>query len=269
MSRLPLRRRRARRARSPTTAWRAGFSASSCRAGDEAWLAHLLRTLDQLDAESRRGFAFNCLTKLFRCASACGRISTTPIPRALFDHCKTRYSKARRAAARLRALRVHHPGAQGVKPLVIFGAGDIAEVAHFYFTNDLKARIAAFTVDAAYLKRGPVLRLAGGAFRAARRAQFRPPRHDAFVALSYAKVNAVRAQKCAAVKAGGYRLATYVSKQGEHLAGLQAGRELLHPRGQYPAAVRADRQQRHPLERQPHRPPRAPRRPTVSSPPTW
>ena len=73
-----------------------------------------------------------------------------------------------------------------MKPLVIFGAGEIAEVAHFYFTHDLNARIAAFTVDAEYLKEDTVLRLAGGAFRGAGRA-IRPAEHDAFVALSYAK----------------------------------------------------------------------------------
>ena len=39
-----------------------------------------------------------------------------------------------------------------MKPLVIFGAGEIAEVAHFYFTHDARASVTAFTVDAQYLK---------------------------------------------------------------------------------------------------------------------
>ncbi len=38
-----------------------------------------------------------------------------------------------------------------MKPIVIFGAGDIAQLAHFYFTRDGGREVAAFTVDPAYL----------------------------------------------------------------------------------------------------------------------
>jgi sugar O-acyltransferase (sialic acid O-acetyltransferase NeuD family) len=109
-----------------------------------------------------------------------------------------------------------------VKPLVIFGAGEIAEVAHFYFTHDLKADIAAFTVDAEYLKAARFCGLPVVPFEQLA-AQFPPAEHDAFVALSYAKVNAVRAQKCAAVKASGYRLATYVSSKASVWPGFKPG----------------------------------------------
>ena len=36
-----------------------------------------------------------------------------------------------------------------MKPLVIFGTGDIARLAHFYFTHDSPHDVVAFTVDAA------------------------------------------------------------------------------------------------------------------------
>ena len=36
--------------------------------------------------------------------------------------------------------------------IVIFGAGDIARLAHFYFTNDSKHEVVAFTVDTEFLK---------------------------------------------------------------------------------------------------------------------
>ena len=39
-----------------------------------------------------------------------------------------------------------------MKPVLIFGAGEIAEVAHYYFTRDTRNPVAGFTVDAAYLK---------------------------------------------------------------------------------------------------------------------
>ena len=38
----------------------------------------------------------------------------------------------------------------GVANIVIFGAGDIARLAHFYFSTDSEHTVVAFTVDAAY-----------------------------------------------------------------------------------------------------------------------
>ena len=38
-----------------------------------------------------------------------------------------------------------------LKKLVIFGAGQTAEVAHFYFSNDSAYDVAGFTVDAEYI----------------------------------------------------------------------------------------------------------------------
>ncbi|MEM9023037.1 MAG: transferase, partial [Bacteroidota bacterium] len=34
--------------------------------------------------------------------------------------------------------------------LVLFGAGDIARLAHYYFTNDSEHEVVAFTVDRQY-----------------------------------------------------------------------------------------------------------------------
>jgi len=109
-----------------------------------------------------------------------------------------------------------------VKPLVIFGAGDIAEVAHFYFTHDVRREVAAFTVDAAYLKDSNFCGLPVVAFEEAQR-RFPAANHDVFVAMSYAKVNAVRAQKCADAKAGGYALATYLSSKATVWPGFKPG----------------------------------------------
>jgi SAM-dependent methyltransferase len=61
-------------------------------ASNEAWLAHVLRTLDQIDAGSRRGFAFNCLTR-YSDPDRMQDYLYYADPGALFDHCKTRYSK--------------------------------------------------------------------------------------------------------------------------------------------------------------------------------
>lgn len=109
-----------------------------------------------------------------------------------------------------------------MKPVLIFGAGEIAEVAHFYFTRDTSIPVAGFTVDAAYLKESRFCGLPVVPFEEAH-TSFAPGAHDLFVALSYAKINAVRAQKCAEGKARGYRLATYVSSKASVWDGFQPG----------------------------------------------
>lgn len=61
-------------------------------AGDAEWNAHILRTLDDIDAASRRGFAFNCLTS-YSDAERMRDYLYYADPRALFDHCKRRYAR--------------------------------------------------------------------------------------------------------------------------------------------------------------------------------
>ncbi|HEX9431866.1 MAG TPA: acetyltransferase [Burkholderiales bacterium] len=109
-----------------------------------------------------------------------------------------------------------------MKPLVIFGAGDIAELAHFYFTHDGRVPVAAFTVDAPYVKSERFCGQPVVAFEELA-AAFPPQANDFFVALSYAKINALRAQKCAAAKALGYRLRTYVSSKATVWEGFEPG----------------------------------------------
>jgi len=81
-----------------------------------------------------------------------------------------------------------------MKPLVIFGAGELAEVAHFYFSNDTSREIAAFTVDAAYVKGDSCLGLPLVPFEEITD-RYPAERYDLFVALSYAKINQLRAPR--------------------------------------------------------------------------
>lgn len=97
-----------------------------------------------------------------------------------------------------------------MKPLLLFGAGDIAEIAAFYFNRELHRPIAAFVVDGEYAKDTtafgkPLVPLDEAA------AAFPPDAHDAFVALSYNSMNRLRQDTCARMKALGYSLASYVS----------------------------------------------------------
>jgi sugar O-acyltransferase (sialic acid O-acetyltransferase NeuD family) len=98
------------------------------------------------------------------------------------------------------------------KKLVIFGAGDIAQIAHAYFSEDSDYEVVAFTVDEAYLTSSEFCGLPTVSFEAVAEA-FPPPEYSMFVALSYSKLNALRREKYEAAKTKGYGIASYVSSR--------------------------------------------------------
>jgi sugar O-acyltransferase (sialic acid O-acetyltransferase NeuD family) len=102
--------------------------------------------------------------------------------------------------------------AEEPKKIVIFGNGQIAELAHFYFGDDGGREVAGFCVDAAYLKDRSFLGLPLVTFEEVADA-FPPDDFVMFIALGYAKLNKVRAEKYAAAKGLGYRFASYVSSR--------------------------------------------------------
>ena len=96
------------------------------------------------------------------------------------------------------------------KRLIIFGTGDIAQLAHYYFSTDSDYQVVAFTADAAYITEKEFCGLPVVTFEEVASC-YSPETHELFVALSYSKLNAVRKEKYIAAKAWGYRLASYVS----------------------------------------------------------
>jgi sugar O-acyltransferase (sialic acid O-acetyltransferase NeuD family) len=99
-----------------------------------------------------------------------------------------------------------------MKPLVIFGTGAFAEIAHYYFTRDSGYSVQAFTIDAAYLAEATFLGLPVVAFEDVRTA-FPPEQNTMFVAMGVQKVNRQRANKVAEAEALGYKLAGYLSSK--------------------------------------------------------
>ena len=96
--------------------------------------------------------------------------------------------------------------------VVIFGTGDAAELAHYYFTRDSEHRVVAFTVDGAYRKADRFLDLPVVDFEEVANA-FPPSQYAMFVAMGYVKMNHIRAEKYAGAKALGYTLVSYVSSK--------------------------------------------------------
>jgi sugar O-acyltransferase (sialic acid O-acetyltransferase NeuD family) len=108
-----------------------------------------------------------------------------------------------------------------LKDIVIFGIGQIAELADFYFREDAGARVAAFTVDAAYKTTDQWLDRPVVAWDQIGSA-YPPSRFDLFIAVSYTGLNKVRRAKVDEAIAKGYNLAHYLSSRAVHFSGFQA-----------------------------------------------
>lgn len=97
-----------------------------------------------------------------------------------------------------------------MKKLIIFGVEDFAQIAHEYFTEDSGYEVVAFTVDRDYITEPEFMGLPVIPFEDL--AEFYSPKdHEIHVAIVYGKLNDIREAKCAAAKAEGYKLASYVS----------------------------------------------------------
>jgi sugar O-acyltransferase (sialic acid O-acetyltransferase NeuD family) len=96
--------------------------------------------------------------------------------------------------------------------LVLFGTGDIARLAHVYFSTDSKHEVVAFTVDREFCDGERFRDLPLVPFDEVEQ-RYPPATHAMFIAVSYARMNRVRMDKYEAAKAKGYVLPSYVSSK--------------------------------------------------------
>jgi sugar O-acyltransferase (sialic acid O-acetyltransferase NeuD family) len=104
--------------------------------------------------------------------------------------------------------------------IVVFGTGQAAELADFYFTHDSGDRVVGFTVDGDHLRETHFLGRPVVPFETVA-AAFAPDAVRIFVAVGYNKVNAVRAAKVAGARAMGYSLASYLSSRATVFPGFR------------------------------------------------
>ena len=102
--------------------------------------------------------------------------------------------------------------------LVIFGAGDVARLAHFYFRTDSPHQVAAFVVDAAFKTADTFDGLPLVSFEEAIRG-YTPVEYSGFVAVGYARMNRARREKYEQMRGAGYALVSYVSSRCTYLTG--------------------------------------------------
>jgi acetyltransferase-like isoleucine patch superfamily enzyme len=109
-----------------------------------------------------------------------------------------------------------------MKPLVIFGNSQMAQIAHFYLTHDSDYTVEAFTVDRDYISNSTFCNLPVVAFEEVE--NFYPPESfSMFIAVGYTRLNQLRTEKYELAKAKGYDLISYISSRATTWSDLSIG----------------------------------------------
>jgi sugar O-acyltransferase (sialic acid O-acetyltransferase NeuD family) len=111
---------------------------------------------------------------------------------------------------------------QKIRPLIIFGTGELARLAHYYFTHDSPRTVAAFTVDQEWLGETSYEGLPVVGYEDLEK-YYPPGKFDLFIAVGYSKLNQARAEKYQDARNRGYRLASYVSSRSINYPDLNIG----------------------------------------------
>lgn len=106
--------------------------------------------------------------------------------------------------------------------IIIFGTGDIAQIANYYFDIDSQYEVVAFTVDSAYIQQPEYEGKPLVAFETIVDT-YPPEQYKMFIALSYAKMNRLREAKYNDAKAKGYTLVSYISSHCTYLSQFPCG----------------------------------------------
>jgi sugar O-acyltransferase (sialic acid O-acetyltransferase NeuD family) len=105
---------------------------------------------------------------------------------------------------------------------VIFGAGEFAEVAKFYFDHDSDYTPVAFTVDRSFMREEKFAQLPVIPFEDLA-GSYPPGSADLFIAIGYSGLNRNRAKKVEAAKALGYTLGSFLSSRAWAWPGFELG----------------------------------------------
>jgi len=97
-----------------------------------------------------------------------------------------------------------------VQKVIIFGTGDISDIAYFYLSQENKYEVVAFTMDKEYIKEENFRGLSIVPFENLEDT-YSIDEYKMFIPLSYTKVNKLREQKFLEAKEKGYEFISYVS----------------------------------------------------------
>lgn len=106
--------------------------------------------------------------------------------------------------------------------VIVFGIGQLANLAHFYLTHDSPNEVAGFTVDRDYLTEREFLGLPVVAFDEVEKL-YPPDEYKMFLPISFKRMNHLRADKYNQAHAKGYKLISYVSSKATTWPGFVPG----------------------------------------------
>lgn len=99
--------------------------------------------------------------------------------------------------------------------VIVFGVGQIAELAHFYLTNDSEHDVVAFTADKEFKNNDSFHNLPVVAYEELIQ-KYPPSEYKMFIPISYKKVNKLRAEKFLDAKVKGYECISYISSKATY-----------------------------------------------------
>ncbi len=108
-----------------------------------------------------------------------------------------------------------------MKDIVILGTGHSGELAAFYFREDAGRRVAAFTLDAAYITQERFCDAPVVSFETVE-TLYPPADFEIFIAMGYRELNKARRRKLDEARAKGYRAATYISSRATTFSTFEA-----------------------------------------------
>lgn len=108
------------------------------------------------------------------------------------------------------------------RQLVVFGTGEIASLAKFYFEHDSRYRVCGFTADDAYVTGDSFESLPLVPFSAVAQ-RFPSSEFEMFVGLSYRRLNRTRREKYLQAKDSRYTMASYVCSKSALWSDLSIG----------------------------------------------
>lgn len=113
-----------------------------------------------------------------------------------------------------------------MKKIVIFGTGEISELATYYMKNDSDYEIVAYTADTDFIKSESFLGKPLVPFENITKI-YPPEEYGMHVALSYNKLNQIRKTKYIEAKEKGYKLVSYVCSKSVFWKDISVGENCL------------------------------------------
>jgi len=113
------------------------------------------------------------------------------------------------------------------KKLVMFGDGEMADIAHYYFSHDSVYEVVAFCIDDRCIEGRETFKNLPLVPFSKVTELYPSDKCDAHVALSYNKLNKVREEKYHVMKNEGYKLASYICSKSVTWPDLSVGDNCL------------------------------------------